>query len=154
MRIRPKAVGIFIGVLASCLLIIAVGLYSFANTDHFRNILLKKINASIAGSLTMDGHDISFLKGRIALQNLTLENPPGNRLATLDYLMVDIAFLPLLTRTFVIETMTVKKPDIRLKIDKDGAYLIEEVFSLSTPKLIFSSLKNAFSPIPSILASF
>lgn len=30
----------------------------------------------------------------------------------------------------------------KTKIDKDGAYLIEEVFSLSTPKLIFSSLKN------------
>ncbi|RLC03005.1 MAG: hypothetical protein DRH90_12425 [Deltaproteobacteria bacterium] len=131
MRIWPKAVGIFIGVLASCLLIIAVGLYSFANTDHFRNILLKKINASIAGSLTIDGHDISFLKGRIALQNLTLENPPGNRLATLDYLMVDIAFLPLLTRTLVIETMTVKKPDIQLKIDKDRTIDIVEAFKAS-----------------------
>ncbi len=131
MRIRPKAVGIFIGVLASCLLIIAVGLYSFANTDHFRNILLKKINASIAGSLTIDGHDISFLKGRIALQNLTLENPPGNRLATLDYLMVDIAFLPLLTRTLVIETMTVKKPDIQIQIDKDRTIDIVEAFKAS-----------------------
>ena len=131
MRIWPKAVGIFIGVLASCLLIIAVGLYSFANTDHFRNILLKKINASIAGSLTIDGHDISFLKGRIALQNLTLENPPGNRLATLDYLMVDIEFLPLLTRTLVIETMTVKKPDIQLKIDKDRTIDIVEAFKAS-----------------------
>ena len=81
----------------------------------------------------MDGHDISFLKCRIALQNLTLENPPGNRLATLDYLMVDIAFLPLLTRTLVIETMAVKKPDIRLKIDKDGVVDIVEAFNASPP---------------------
>ena len=129
MRTKTKAVGIFIGAIASCLLILAVSLSIFANTDHFRNILLNEINASIIGNLTVEDHDISFLKGRIALQNLTLETSPGNSLATLEYLMVDIALLPLLTRTLVIETLTLKRPDMRIKIDKDGAVDILEAFN-------------------------
>ena len=133
MKMRSKTTGIAIGALAACLFILTVSLAIFVNTDHFRNILLNKINAAIAGNLTTTGHDISLLKGRVALQNLTLENPPGNRLATLDYLMVDIAFLPLLTRTLVIETMAVKKPDIRLKIDKEGVVDIVEAFNASPP---------------------
>jgi autotransporter translocation and assembly factor TamB len=128
MKTSSKVVGIVIGVLASCLIILAISLSVFVNSDHFRNILLNKINASIAGNLTVDGHEISFLKGRIALQNLTLENPPGNRPATLKYLMADIAFLPLLTRTLVIESMILEKPDIRLKVDKHGAVDIVEAF--------------------------
>ena len=133
MKTKLKAVGIVIGALAACLLILAAGLSIYVNTDHFRNILLNKINAAIAGNLTTTDHDISLLKGRITLQNLTLENPPGNRLASLDYLMMDIAFLPLLTRTLVIETMTLKKPDIRINIDKDGAMDIVEAFNTSPP---------------------
>lgn len=133
MKMRSKTTGIAIGALAACLFILTVSLAIFVNTDHFRNILLNKINAAIAGNLTTTGHDISLLKGRVALQNLTLENPPGNRLATLDYLMVDIAFFPLLTRTLVIETMAVKKPDIRLKIDKEGVVDIVEAFNASPP---------------------
>jgi len=129
MKIRSKAVGIIIGALATCLIILALSLSVFVNTDHFRNILLKKINASFAGNLTMDGHDISLLRGRIALKNLTLEASPGNRLASLEYLMADIAFLPLLTRTLVIQTIILKKPDIRLNIDQEGAIDIVEIFN-------------------------
>ena len=129
MKTKTKAVGIFIGALVSCLLVLAVTLSVFVNTDHFRNILLNKINASIVGKLTMEDHDISFLKGRIVLKNLTLETASGNRLATLEYLMADIALLPLLTRTLVIETMTLKKPDMRIKIDKDRAVDILEAFN-------------------------
>ena len=131
MKIKSKAVGIVIGALAVCLLIAAVSLSVFVNTDQFRNILLNKINAAITGNLSLAGHDISLLKGRIALQNLTLETPMRNRLATLEYLMVDIAFLPLLTRSLVIETMILKRPDIRLRIDKDGAIDIVEAFNTS-----------------------
>jgi len=134
MKIRSKAVGIFIGAFAACLIILALSLSIFVNTDHFRNILLNKVNASIAGNLTVGGHEISLLRGRIALKNLTLETSPGNRLASLEYLMADIAFLPLLTRTLVIQTITLKKPDIRLNIDKDGAIDIVEVFN-SPPQI-------------------
>ena len=133
MNTKSKAVGIVIGALTACLLILAVSLSIYVNTDQFRNILLNKINAAIAGNLTLAGHDISLLKGRIVLQNLTLEAPPGNRLADLEYLMVDIAFLPLLTRTLVIETMTLKRPGIQLKIDKDGVVDIVEAFNTSPP---------------------
>ncbi len=132
MKTGLKAVGIFIGVLSSCLVIVAACLFSYANTGHFRNLLLKKINASISGNLTMGGHHISFLKGRIVLENLGLKDPSGNRLVTLDYLLADIAFLPLLNRMIVIETMTLKNPDIRLTIDKNGTIDVAEALKTSS----------------------
>ena len=128
MKNRSKVIGISIGALALCLMILAVGLLIFVNTDQFRHILLNKINASIAGNLAVGRHDISFLKGRVALQNVTLEAAPGNRLATLEYLRVDIAFLPLLTRTLFIESMTLERPDIQIKMDKNGVVDIVEAF--------------------------
>jgi translocation and assembly module TamB len=130
MKNRSKVVGISIGVLGLCLMILAVGLLIFVNTDQFRHILLNKINASIAGNLAVGRHDISFIKGRVALQNVTLEAAPGNRLATLEYLRVDIAFLPLLTRTLFIESMTLERPDIQIKMDKNGVVDILEAFKV------------------------
>ncbi len=145
MKTKSKAVGIFIGALASCLIILAVSLSIFVNTDHFRNLLLKKINAAIVGNLTMDDHDISLLKGRIALKNLTLEASPGKRLASLEYLMANIAYLPLLTRTLVIQTISLKKPDIQLNIDKDGAIDIVEIFN-SPPQIKKTQTREQSSP--------
>jgi autotransporter translocation and assembly factor TamB len=131
---RRKTIGIFIAIFAAGLFVFGVCLNAYLGSDHFRQFLLKKINTSIAGSLTMAGHEISLPAGRIVLKNLVLKDPQGSILLSLDELWVDISFLPLLKRTVLLETFILRHPDVRLAIDKEGVVNVVRALQPSSPK--------------------
>jgi autotransporter translocation and assembly factor TamB len=137
MKTWLKAFLIFIGAVTLCLLIFTVCLGIYADSDHFRNFLLRKINASIAGSVTVGGHEISFLSGSITLEKLAFNDQAGGRPANLEHLLVDIAYLPLLKRRLEVETLVLENPDIRLAISPDGTIdLVEAVKAFSKSKTV------------------
>jgi translocation and assembly module TamB len=132
MRPSPKTAAISIGVFITCLFILGAVFISFVQTDHFRAMIVKKINTSMVGNLTIGRHDISFLRGTIVLENLAVVSPSGHPLAILDRLSADIAWLPLLRGRIVVETIRMQHPDIQLTIDKAGNIDLTEVFKASS----------------------
>ncbi len=147
MKTWSKTVGIGIGVFAAGLIILAVSLFSYARSDHFRQMILKRINASIAGNLMLARHDISFLQGRIVLENLTVISASGHRLAALDYLSADIAWLSLLKRTIDIQSMVLNNPDIRIQSGQDGTLDIAEAFKAPSARPAPQAAKKPGSPL-------
>ena len=154
MKKRLKTAGIISGVLLACLLIVVVGFVFFLNTDHFRNLLLSRINRSIPGKVMLNDHRIFFLPGIVVFEELVLKDRAGNDLAMLEHLKVDISFLSLLNKTVAFKTIHIKNPDVRVIIAKDGEIDLVKAIQEDSPEKRTGIEERAVLPFNVLVEDF
>ena len=81
------------------------GIFIYAKTEHCREYLLDRLNAAIAGNITVENHEISFIQGRVVFENVTVSGSTGEQLAALPNMTAEIDYLPLLRGLVIVQTL-------------------------------------------------
>ncbi|MEJ2095994.1 MAG: hypothetical protein P8Y38_02385 [Deltaproteobacteria bacterium] len=142
-----KGVSLFTGVAAAILIAGAVFIFYYVNSDRFRDLLLEKINRSIAGELSIGGHKISIRSGRVVCKKVAFRDEFSNTLILLDTLTVNLAYLPLLNRTILLESMVLRHPDVRLRVDQDGVLDLVRALQPASQKQRAEEPRPAGTPV-------
>jgi translocation and assembly module TamB len=122
------AVAVTLGLVA--LLALAVGAtWTFAQTraggDLARRMALPRINAALAGTLTVDG--LRFHGNRLALTGIALRDPQGGVVARVE--RVELAFSPLalLRRHVVVRSLAIERPELYVVQDAESSNLARAI---------------------------
>ena len=117
-----KRLGVgFLSILVLVILLLVVVfayLTSPAGSEKLRGIALDKVNQSIQGQLTAER--LAFTGNRLLLQGVTLKDPDGDPVATIELLEVRVALLALLHRTAEVTSLKIVGPRVRLRSDPRG----------------------------------
>lgn len=129
---RAKAAAILLILMVVCTVVSAAGLSLYANSRQGRELLLRKINATIPGTVTAAHHRLSLFSGELLLQDLTIRDSQGIGLAGVDSLAVNLSLASLLRRVLIIEDVNLKRPWAHLSIDGSGRLNILKAFTATS----------------------
>lgn len=110
------------------IVLLAALVLGLANTDLARRALLKRVNQTIDGTLTMEDHRLAFFSGQLELNRIGLSPPGGETVVGLERLLVDWRWRDLLGKTLYFEKILLEKPRGDLRVDADGRLNLLELF--------------------------
>lgn len=126
-----KKIGVGLGILLGITLLFLTGIRFYIETDQAQQMIQKKINGAIPGTLSWQRLDVSLLAGTIDLRSVVLEDPLNNQVAALEQLILDIDLLDLLKGNLAISTLTLTKPRADLAVDENGTLNLTTAFPSS-----------------------
>lgn len=100
-------------------LLMAGGLF-WLESGFGQSWLQARVNQTISGTLRWDRLRFSPLGGRLELSGLRLDDPTGDPLASLDRLILELAWHPLLQGTLQINTIVLDAPTVNLQVTREG----------------------------------
>ena len=130
---KRKVVASGIGMVAVLMLLVAVTGRFWLTSDHGRHFLQDRINRAIPGSLHWDDLSLSLFAGRMEVTNLRLHDPESAPLVSLDRLVVNLAWAPLLGNTLALENVILESPKVLLATDASGTFNILTAFPAREP---------------------
>ena len=74
----------------------------YANSDHGRTLLLKKLNTVIPGKVTVADHHLSLYKGSLSLREMTVRDPQGEDIVFIAGIDIDVSPAALFRKTVVV----------------------------------------------------
>jgi len=103
-----------------CFALLLFGLYGYSRTDHAKNLLVKKINAAIPGTLTAQRMDILTPGAFVRLKDVQLEDRNNNTCLAFDSLVLDIGFSALFQGVLEIRNVHIDRPRVHVIADDAG----------------------------------
>ena len=91
-----------------------------------------RINREINGEISIQQHRLAFFKGRLELQKCLLKGADARQLAGFKLLRVQLSWKKILGRTIFLNTIIIKEPWIKVKIDKKGKLDLAEALQATT----------------------
>jgi autotransporter translocation and assembly factor TamB len=132
MKKRPTQFFIGIGILLSLALLVLVGIVTYLNTNHGKNLIQAKVNEAIPGTVSCEKLRCSILRGDLELSHVVLRGPNEENVAGFDRLFVDLAWTSLLKGNLAFDTVVLEKPWATILKDREGE--INLVRAVTTPK--------------------
>jgi len=123
--------------LGTCLIILLSGLILarvYLATPNFRNFVLSKVNPLIAGHVSIDGHRLSLLRGRITLIQGSLVGTTDETLLEFEQLIVNIKWSALLDRKVAVSSIVLIKPNVKLRLAPNRALTLQQAVSSGDQK--------------------
>ena len=151
---RAKAAAILLIFMVVCTVLSAAGLSLYANSRQGRELLLRKINATIPGIVTAAHHRLSLFSGEILFQDLTIRDPQGIGVAGVDSLSVNLSLASLLRKVLIVEDVNLKRPWAHLSIDGSGRLNLLKVFTATSAAENASKGQGASIPFNVIFRQF
>ncbi|MDY7031821.1 MAG: translocation/assembly module TamB domain-containing protein [Thermodesulfobacteriota bacterium] len=128
MRRAVKLIIIGTGTFFCLFLFLFAGAVLYFKTDHAQNLLLRKINEQIPGTLSYATLRFSLLTGELELKNFLIEGPSHDKLAGFDHLFMDISWTRLLKGNLAIEKLVLKKPWAKIQYNEKGEMNLMSAF--------------------------
>jgi autotransporter translocation and assembly factor TamB len=148
-----KRISIGLGIGFVLMLILVIGALSYLKTDHARHFLLSQINTAIPGSVSCLKVNFTLSDGSLELRQVSLADPDGKPLASIDALTLDLNVFALLRRELTVTALKINKPQVNLLFDKTGRLGLLNAFPSGAPaqekkkksgKLPFNIVINTF----------
>ena len=118
-----RIVGVTILVVLAIALLAIGGLWTFAQTDRggetIRRIAVQKVDARIAGQLTVDR--LRFGGDRLTLEGVVLRDPEGAQVARVGSVDLTFSVWSLLRRHVDVRRLEIRRPELRLVLDDQGS---------------------------------
>ncbi|MDY6855063.1 MAG: translocation/assembly module TamB domain-containing protein [Thermodesulfobacteriota bacterium] len=120
MKRSIKQVLIGTGTFFCLVLLLFSGTVLYFKTDHAQNLLQRKINGQIPGTLSYEKLRFSLLKGELELKNFLLEGPSYDRLAGFGRLFMNVSWTRLLKGDLTVERLVLERPWATIRHNEKG----------------------------------
>lgn len=97
----------------------------YLDSTAFRNMVLERVNVALDGRLSVGGHRLSLVSGKLVLTGVRLERADGQPLAQMDRLEIGIVLSELLQRRIHVSVLDIDKARVLLAFDdKDRLQMV------------------------------
>jgi len=132
-----RALSTKIVLIAGAFLLLAVaaltGISVYVNSSAFRGRLVAQIDAAIDGTLVVDDHRLSLLKGQLVLSDIALQNSDGEPAALIGELRLVLFWPALVWRAVQIRTLILDDIRVNVILGPQGRTNLGDALALRNP---------------------
>ncbi|HZH03826.1 MAG TPA: hypothetical protein VEY30_08590, partial [Myxococcaceae bacterium] len=121
-----------VGTVLLGLAVVWVALRTDWGSDRLRGVVLKTVNAAVAGGL--EYQRLRLLGDRVVLEGVVLKDPEGEVVARVESIEIEAAFLALVRRDIRLEEVLIRAPELYLKADERGLNLNRAIAARAPPE--------------------
>lgn len=105
------------GILVGLTLLLLAGALILISTETGRRTIIDRVNAAIPGSIEWRFHRIDLFQGRIAVEDLAINDPEGSPVVTASRIFAEIDLAGLLQRELRVDVARIEQPRFFLTTD-------------------------------------
>jgi autotransporter translocation and assembly factor TamB len=122
-----------LGAIAGLLLLLAVGLLFYIQTDSAHRIVRTRLNAAIPGTVSWDRMDLSVFRGRLEIAGLRVADPEAAEVLAVEMVRVDLAWAALPGGAVRVQEARLESPRVDLRPGPDGRLNLLRAFAPPEP---------------------
>ncbi|MCD6184735.1 MAG: translocation/assembly module TamB domain-containing protein [Deltaproteobacteria bacterium] len=106
----------------------------YLNSRYALDLIEARINRKINGEISIQQHRLAIFQGSLELENCILKGAAARQLAGFKFLRVQWSWKKFLDRTILLNTIIIKEPWVKVKINKKGNLDLAEALQAITPQ--------------------